>query len=150
MEDSTISDIIEFADILEKCDFELFWTKILSTPDVVVNINGFFDSIRKFVCNVINITFQTISTEYLERLLGSVNGIYSKSHTERWTRANFLTIFSSFFSSDNTYQFWVKKYGWKDLGETVVITKQDENIKTKNITEKIAFESLSNIMAKCL
>lgn len=77
MEDSTISDIIELADILEKCDFELFWSKILSTPDLVVNINGFFDSIRKFVCNVINITFQTISTEYLERLLGSVNGIYS-------------------------------------------------------------------------
>lgn len=74
MEDATISDIIELADILEKCDFELFWSKILSTPDLIVNVKGFFDSIRKFVCNVINITFQTISSEYLKRLLGGVDG----------------------------------------------------------------------------
>lgn len=74
MEDSTISDIIELADILEKCDFELFWSKVLSTPDMIVNVKGFFDSIRKFVCNVINITFQAISSEYLKRLLGGVDG----------------------------------------------------------------------------
>lgn len=74
MEDPTISDIIELADILEKCDFELFWSKILSTPDLIVNVKGFFDSIRKFVCNVINITFQAISSEYLRRLLGGVDG----------------------------------------------------------------------------
>lgn len=74
MEDATISDIIELADILEKCDFELFWSKILSTPDLIVNVKGFFDAIRKFVCNVINITFQTISSDYLKRLLGGVDG----------------------------------------------------------------------------
>lgn len=74
MEDETISDIIILADILEKCDFELFWSKILSTPDLVVNVNGFFDSIRKYVCHVIGITFQTIAREYLIRLLGDIEG----------------------------------------------------------------------------
>lgn len=74
MKNETISDIIELADILEKCDFELFWSKILSTPDLVVNANGFFDSIRKFVCNVVGITFQTISRDYLIRLLGDIEG----------------------------------------------------------------------------
>lgn len=82
MEDPTISDIIELADILEKCDFELFWSKILSTPDMVVNVNSFFDSIRKFVCNVVNITFQTISADYLKRLLGDINGVYSEETPE--------------------------------------------------------------------
>lgn len=77
MEDPVISDIIDLADILEKCDFELFWSKILSTPDLVVNVSGFFDTVRKFVCNVVNITFQTISADYLRRLLGDVNGKYS-------------------------------------------------------------------------
>lgn len=51
---------------------------------------------------------------------------------------------------DNAFNHWIKKYGWKDQGEAILIAKQDENIKTKNITEKIAFENLSNIMSKCL
>lgn len=72
MENEKIMDIIELADILEKCDFELFWSKILSTPDLVVNVNGFFDSIRKFVCNVVGITFQTIARDYIIRLLGDI------------------------------------------------------------------------------
>ena len=37
---------------------------------------------------------------------------------------------------------WILKYGWKDLGNgEVFICNQDENIKTKNITENITFES---------
>lgn len=60
-------------------------------------------------------------------------------------------FFSIFYSVlGNAFNYWVKKYGWKDEGETILITKQDENIKTKNITEKIAFENLSTIMSKCL
>lgn len=55
-----------------------------------------------------------------------------------------------FHSTDNAFNHWIKKYGWKDEGEVILIAKQDENIKTKNITEKIAFESLNNIMSKCL
>lgn len=45
---------------------------------------------------------------------------------------------------------WIKKYGWKDQGELISIASQDENIKTKNITEKIEFDSLGPIMANCL
>lgn len=74
MEDETIREIVQLADILEKCDFELFWSRLLQSPGLVADITGFFDSIRKFVCNVIGITFQTISREYLVRLLGDVEG----------------------------------------------------------------------------
>lgn len=44
----------------------------------------------------------------------------------------------------------MKKNGWKRQGELVFIASQDENIKTKNITEKIEFDNLAPIMAKCL
>lgn len=74
MQDETVNDIIFLADILEKCDFELFWTKIHNTPDLVVTISGFFDSIRKYVCHVVGITFQTIRRDYLAALLGDIDG----------------------------------------------------------------------------
>lgn len=44
---------------------------------------------------------------------------------------------------------WINKYHWKDQGSSVFIANQDENIKTKNITEKIDFESVAGIMATC-
>lgn len=78
MNDDTVNEIISLADILEKCDFELFWSKLLSTPDLVVNVNGFFDSIRKYVCHVVGITFQTIASDYLVRLLGGVDSEFLK------------------------------------------------------------------------
>ena len=44
--------------------------------------------------------------------------------------------------SDSQLQHWITKYGWREssMGE-VFITNQEDNIKTKNITEKITFES---------
>lgn len=74
MEDDTIREIVELANVLEKCDFELFWSRLLQSPGLVVDVTGFFDSVRKFVCNVIGITFQTIAREYLIRLLGDIDG----------------------------------------------------------------------------
>jgi translation initiation factor 3 subunit K len=51
---------------------------------------------------------------------------------------------------DATVKHWIKKYGWKDEGSHIFIASQDENIKTKNITEKIDFENLGPLMANCL
>jgi translation initiation factor 3 subunit K len=45
---------------------------------------------------------------------------------------------------------WIKKYGWKEVENNMVfISNQDDNIKTKNITEKIDFENVATIMAAC-
>ncbi|KAJ6649787.1 Eukaryotic translation initiation factor 3 subunit K [Pseudolycoriella hygida] len=123
MDDDTVKTIIYLADILESCDFALFWMKVGMT-DFVANITGFYDSIRKFICHVVGITFQTIEKDYLVRLLGDIDGYALAS--------------------------WIKKYGWKDEGDLVFIASQDNNIKTKNITEKIEFESLAQLMAGCL
>lgn len=60
-------------------------------------------------------------------------------------------IMSIFFVIDTTLKHWVKKYGWKDESKLIIfIANQDENIKTKNITEKIDFENVAGLMAACL
>lgn len=92
-------------------------------PELTQKITGFLDSIRKFVCHVVGITYQTIERAHLAALLGDVD--------------------------DHTLKQWVKKYGWKEDGNLIFIANQDENIKTKNINEKIDFESVAAIMASC-
>ncbi|XP_066261832.1 eukaryotic translation initiation factor 3 subunit K [Euwallacea similis] len=119
-----INQVIYLADILEQCDFQLFWARIRTTPELTQKIVGFLDSIRKFVCHVVGITFQSIDKKHLAQLLGDID--------------------------DQTLQMWVKKYGWKLEGSDLVfIRNQDDNIKTKNISEKIDFESVGHIMASC-
>lgn len=121
--DEPISEINYLADILEQCDFQVFWTRIHSVPELTQKISGFFDSIRKFVCHVVGITYQTIERVHLAQLLGDVD--------------------------DLTLKHWVKKYGWKEDKNLIFIANQDEIIKTKNINEKIEFESVGAIMASC-
>lgn len=54
-----------------------------------------------------------------------------------------------FYILAQTLSHWVKKYGWKEDGQVVFIASQDENIKTKNITEKIDFENVGALMSAC-
>ena len=42
---------------------------------------------------------------------------------------------------------WVSKYGWTDEGSTIFIRNQDESVKTKNIREKVDFETVAGLMA---
>ncbi|WAR19236.1 EIF3K-like protein [Mya arenaria] len=75
-----------------------------------------------FVCHVVGATYQTIPLEHLTQLLGGV--------------------------PDSQVKQWINKYGWH-LGSdfNVFISNQEDNIKTKNITEKITFDSVAAIMA---
>ncbi|XP_054263135.1 eukaryotic translation initiation factor 3 subunit K [Macrosteles quadrilineatus] len=119
-----ISQIIYLADILECCDFQLFWDQVYKMSDLTSQITGFHDSIRKFVCHVVGISFQTIQRPLLAQLLGGVD--------------------------DNVLRFWVQKYGWKEESNNIIfIANQDENVKTKNITEKIDFDGVASLMASC-
>uniref|UniRef100_A0A8W7Q0G3 Eukaryotic translation initiation factor 3 subunit K n=1 Tax=Anopheles coluzzii TaxID=1518534 RepID=A0A8W7Q0G3_ANOCL len=124
MNDETVKEIIYLADILEKCDFSLFWSRLAKHPENYQKISGFHDSIRKFVCHVVGITFQTIERGYLMQLLGNVE--------------------------EKVLLSWLKRYGWKEEGGLVTIATQEDNIKTKHITEKIEFDNLAPLMANCL
>lgn len=93
MEDETVQDIINFASVLEACNFEQFWGLIDHKKKLISPIQGFYESIRKFVCHVIGITFQTIQKDYLVQLLG---GVDSKSnHQQMW---KIVTNINEFFT----------------------------------------------------
>lgn len=74
VENETISQIKYLADILEQCDFAQFWNRVHQMPELCNRISGFHDSIRKFVCHVVGITFQTIDKNNLANLLGGIDG----------------------------------------------------------------------------
>ena len=99
--------------------------------ELIDPVVGFEDSIRKFVCHVISITYQRIPEETLYELLG--------------------------LSDEATVDQWIAKNGWKSaesLGGAergfVMVSNQEESIKTKKITEKIDLESVAGIMASAV
>lgn len=52
--------------------------------------------------------------------------------------------------TETSLQAWMNKYGWKENDDgCVFIANQEETVKTKNITEKIEFDSVAGIMAAC-
>merc|ERR1711893_117249 len=120
LEEEPLLSINIVAELLETCQFKSFWKTIAENPDLIMGITDFEDSIRKFICHVVGTTYERISKPVLLELLGDIQ----------------------------EYQFgqWVHKYGWKDEGQEIFIVNQDDNIKTKNITERIGFEGVAHIM----
>lgn len=123
-EDPTVKTIMYLSDLLEMCQFKTFWKDINKEGELINCVSGFEDAIRKFVCHVISITYQTIEEPVLQELLGLVD--------------------------ENAIKIWTDKYGWKVGSDGVVtVTNQEEIIKTRNITEKIDLDSVASIMASC-
>ncbi|CAL1538556.1 unnamed protein product [Lymnaea stagnalis] len=117
-----VSKVLKLANYLETANFQEFWSSLEDDPSLLIGIVGFEDSIRKFVCHVVASTYQSIRKDKLRQLLGNITDAHSSQ--------------------------WISKYGWTEqLDGYVFITNQDENIKTKNITEKISFDSVAAIMA---
>uniref|UniRef100_A0A8C6ASL2 CSN8/PSMD8/EIF3K domain-containing protein n=1 Tax=Monodon monoceros TaxID=40151 RepID=A0A8C6ASL2_MONMO len=84
--------------------------------DLLEGITGFEDSVRKFICHVVGITYQ---------------------HIDRWLLAEMLGDLT-----DSQLKVWMSKYGWStDESGQIFICSQEESIKPKNIVEKIDFDS---------
>ena len=117
-----IREIMYLGDLLERSEFLTFWSHVYSMTEIT-KINGFFDSVRKFVCHVVGITYEKIDKNYLAQLLGALD--------------------------DNTLKQWIKKSGWKLQDRLVFVGNQDDNIKTKNISEKIDFDHIGVVLSSC-
>lgn len=123
-EDPQVKTILYLADLLEMCQFKVFWQQVHSQADLIRSVPGFEDSIRRFVCHVICITYQTIEETVLGELLGLVQ--------------------------ENAVSYWLEQYGWKVGADGVVtVSSQEEIIKTRNISEKIEMDNVASIMASC-
>uniref|UniRef100_A0A6G1SEP9 Eukaryotic translation initiation factor 3 subunit K n=1 Tax=Aceria tosichella TaxID=561515 RepID=A0A6G1SEP9_9ACAR len=118
-----IQDIIEMHKRLELCQFKAFWTELATQGDLYTEIEGFEDSIRNFICHIVGITYQNIRSSLLKDILGYQN-------------------------KEDEFKSLLKKRDWK-LSEDgfVLVTNQEDKIKTINITEKIELEQVANILA---
>ncbi|GFQ86733.1 eukaryotic translation initiation factor 3 subunit K [Trichonephila clavata] len=121
-----IKHIVYLHDLLETCHFKTFWVKMASSPNGIYcrkqSTSNLARNNRKFICHVVNITFQSIEKDTLSTFLGGLPDFQLKA--------------------------WMNKYGWKEYGNNLVfISNQEGNIKTKNITEKIDFDSVAAIMS---
>jgi len=120
LDDLSVVRITYLANLLEQCQFKKFWQEHHQDQVLLSGITGFDDSIRKFVCHVVNITYQSIDKSLLKDFFGNITDADLKS--------------------------WMAKNGWKEDHGTVYIANQEDIIKTKNITENITFETVSVAM----
>uniref|UniRef100_A0A3P9DG13 Eukaryotic translation initiation factor 3 subunit K n=1 Tax=Maylandia zebra TaxID=106582 RepID=A0A3P9DG13_9CICH len=121
-EERPIRQILYLGNLLETCHFQSFWTSLEENRELIDGITGFEDSVRKFICHVVGITYQTIDRRLLAEMLGD--------------------------PLDTQVKVWMNKYGWTENEDgQIFIFNQEESVKPKNIVEKIDFESVSSIMA---
>ncbi|XP_061918103.1 eukaryotic translation initiation factor 3 subunit K isoform X2 [Entelurus aequoreus] len=121
-EESPIWQILYLGNLLETCHFQSFWTSLAKNRELIDGITGFEDSVRKFICHVVGITYQTIERSLLAEMLGD--------------------------PLDTQVKVWMNKYNWTETEDgQIFIFNQEESVKPKNIVEKIDFESVSSIMA---
>jgi translation initiation factor 3 subunit K len=87
LDEPQVKTILYLADLLEMCQFKVFWQQVHGQAALVRSVEGFEDSVRKFVCHVVCITYQTIEESVLNELLGLVQ--------------------------ENAVAQWLELYGWK-------------------------------------
>lgn len=115
-EERPIRQILYLGNLLETCHFQSFWTSLEENRELIDSIAGFEDSVRKFICHVVGITYQTIERRLLAEMLGD--------------------------PLETQVKVWMNKYGWTEDEEgQIFIFNQEESVKPKNIVEKIDFES---------
>ncbi|NXW71436.1 EIF3K factor, partial [Hirundo rustica] len=115
-EERPIRQILYLGELLETCHFQSFWQALDENMELLDGITGFEDSVRKFICHVVGITYQHIDHWLLAEMLGDL--------------------------SESQLRVWMSKYGWTEPEPgRILISNQEENIKPKNIVEKIDFDS---------
>lgn len=122
LEEDPINQIVYLSTILEQCEFEKFWGYVSSMSELTDSITGFMDSIRKYICSVVRISYQRIKKTELAELLGNVD--------------------------DFTLAAWIAKCEWKEEeGGLIFIQNHEDIVKPKNIDEKIDIGTVASIMA---
>nr|XP_002131366.1 eukaryotic translation initiation factor 3 subunit K-like [Ciona intestinalis] len=121
-EDQQIGRLIFLHHLLETCDFKLFWRELSATPELTEGVVGFEDSIKKFICRTVSISYQRIGLEELRSLLGDLG--------------------------DEELNRWIKVNEWSRLdGDLVFVANQEELVKTRNIVDKVNFEKIQSVMS---
>ncbi|CAF0791146.1 unnamed protein product, partial [Didymodactylos carnosus] len=109
-----LQEILHYAELLESCRFQEFWNVL---DNNIIKIPGFEERIRDFICQTVSRTYQTVNRQELESALGRL--------------------------SLSEFEELIQSRGWKTLTgdkDYIFIANHEENIKSRNIVEKIKFE----------
>ncbi|NXC45735.1 EIF3K factor, partial [Penelope pileata] len=71
-EERPIRQILYLGELLETCHFQSFWQALDENMELLDGIAGFEDSVRKFICHVVGITYQHIDRWLLAEMLGDL------------------------------------------------------------------------------
>uniref|UniRef100_A0A3Q4GG57 Eukaryotic translation initiation factor 3, subunit K n=1 Tax=Neolamprologus brichardi TaxID=32507 RepID=A0A3Q4GG57_NEOBR len=91
-EERPIRQILYLGNLLETCHFQSFWTSLEENRELIDGITGFEDSVRKFICHVVGITYQTIDRRLLAEMLGDPLGKTFDTHVQKPGRRDFIFI----------------------------------------------------------
>jgi len=121
LNEDKLKPIMDLSDLLETCKFELAWTALSDNPEMIQGISGFEDKIRRFVCHVIQNTYQNISKTLLVSLLGNVTEPILKQicKEKQWT---------------------IQPDGF------ITVSNMEQTVKSRNIAERIDLESIQDIL----
>ncbi|NXW98472.1 EIF3K factor, partial [Larus smithsonianus] len=72
-EERPIRQILYLGELLETCHFQSFWQALDENMELLDGITGFEDSVRKFICHVVGITYQHIDRWLLAEMLGDLS-----------------------------------------------------------------------------
>ncbi|RUS22624.1 armadillo-type protein [Endogone sp. FLAS-F59071] len=121
--DEPIQKLMILQQLLEEARYKKFWEVYESDGlynELTSEVEGFTGAIRKVIANVVNMTYQTISSDLLKSYL-NLDG--------------------------ETYQSFLSSYGWSDVEGVVTIPVNKHNeAKTVVIRENIKFEQLTKVI----
>uniref|UniRef100_A0A915JNY4 Eukaryotic translation initiation factor 3 subunit K n=1 Tax=Romanomermis culicivorax TaxID=13658 RepID=A0A915JNY4_ROMCU len=122
MSEDPVKLVLELSDLLEGCNFGKVWELLNTHKNLIDGIEGFVESIRDFICHVINITYQNISFQMLKLLLGGL-------------------------SDEEVLQIClVQNWQVAKNGDMVHVYNHEATVKSRNIEEKIDFSNVQDIL----
>lgn len=80
------------ANLLEHCQFKKFWSEKAQDANLISQISGFDDAIRKFVCHVVNITYQSVDKAVLKEILGNITGTLLYLFGKQWAKTAIIGV----------------------------------------------------------
>ncbi|NWV78912.1 EIF3K factor, partial [Dasyornis broadbenti] len=115
-EERPIRQILYLGELLETCHFQSFWQALDENMELLEGITGFEDSVRK------------CEGGFWGSCWGPGEGIRAPPTPP--------------CPPESQLRVWMSKYGWTEPEPgRILISNQEENIKPKNIVEKIDFDS---------
>jgi len=114
-----VTNLIELENLLETAKFEKFWKEYKKCAEVFDTVVGFEDAIKEFILNCIELSFNSISKEFLGQILNTTN-----------------------------VDKIIEKKGWssKENNYVVIPKSQVSRQKTQTVGENIKFGDLTKIL----